>query len=157
MDKSNFPTQLNDWEALAGFGIKPLTGEACALSLRHLCDVSEDGKALLSEYLGIPGLELAAPMNSSVGGQPSVGSLMLPLRAMFSALMQFAAFRAGALAIFTNAVGYSLAVYDEETLARYQDFIKGREGYELLRNPLCGAQQPHQGTRNIHAFTGRLM
>ena len=44
-------TCFND---LAAYGIEPLTGEACGLGYRILCDVTERGRNVVGKALGIP-------------------------------------------------------------------------------------------------------
>lgn len=75
-------TCLRDLEP---YGIFPLTGEACALSMRILCDLSHVGRRIVRECLGLPipiipaapGVQLAEPWNSSTRGVQHVASIML--------------------------------------------------------------------------------
>ena len=55
-------------------GIIILTGEACGVSMRVLCDVTENGKALLCEFWGVGEVRFADNWNSS---QEATGSVML--------------------------------------------------------------------------------
>lgn len=132
------------------YGIEPLTGEACAYGVRMLCDVNEDGLALLADYWGIPSLTLAGPMNSQVNGKPSVGSIMLS-RDAWRSLTRFVAARSGALAVVHAAKMSSMvAVYDEELLSRYAELT----GVTVER--LYSAPGPAIGSRMVHQFTGRV-
>jgi hypothetical protein len=54
---------IDSWEKLIPYGIDPLTSEACGLSYRLLCDVTERGKTVLARMFGIPELTLATPWN----------------------------------------------------------------------------------------------
>jgi len=45
---------LSSWRDLAKYGIGSLTGEACAYSMRLLCDLNEDGVKLIQDMLGMP-------------------------------------------------------------------------------------------------------
>ena len=45
------------WNDLRQFGINILTGEACALGMRVLCDLDEQGVRLMREVFGLPDLE----------------------------------------------------------------------------------------------------
>jgi hypothetical protein len=139
------------------FGIKPLTGEACAYSQRVLCDVNEAGRALLAEYFGIPDLVLARPMNSTVESAPSVGSLMLT-RDSWVGLAKFAVFYHGGLAYTETGVQGITGIFCEKLLARYEEFASSfSEGVQLTRNHARTTSVPHVGSRNMHQMTGRVM
>ena len=56
-------------EAIGRFG-DPLTGEACGLSYRILCDVTEAGRKTLAKALGIPNLTLPAAWNRGTDADP---------------------------------------------------------------------------------------
>jgi len=63
---------------LEKYGFSLLTGEACGLGLRILCDVSDAGRRLFIKAFGLSHeTKLADPWNSYVGGARSVGSVML--------------------------------------------------------------------------------
>lgn len=66
-------TSFRDFEA---YGINSLTGEACRYGQRILCDVNEDGKKLLEEFLCVS--LTARNWNSTVNKKPAVASVMLP-------------------------------------------------------------------------------
>ena len=85
-----------DREVTESFGIGILTGEACAYSMRVLCDINEDGLELINSAFGMilihvpelprsghlgPRAEHVTGMmrrhNSQVNGKPSVASIML--------------------------------------------------------------------------------
>ena len=67
---------LND---LREFGIDCLTGEACSLSHRILCDVTASGKKLLEKVFDV---QLTLPENWNAGSSddPHIGSIMLSHR-----------------------------------------------------------------------------
>ena len=48
--------KITCWDDLRPFGIDVLTGEACGLSYRLLCDVTERGKQTIQKALGIANL-----------------------------------------------------------------------------------------------------
>lgn len=64
---------------LRQFGIDCLTGEACALNRRLLCDLTAEGKNLIEKVLGIEDIKLAGYQN---GG---VGSILLERETMWTA------------------------------------------------------------------------
>ena len=68
---------INCWDHLAPYGIVPLTGEACGLSYRILCDVTAAGKKILEKALGVAELRLRENWNSGPDEDPHVGSIML--------------------------------------------------------------------------------
>lgn len=143
---------IHSWKDLEVFGISALTGEACAYSQRLLCDVNEEGKALLEEFWGTPDLTLAKPWNSSVDGKPSVGSVMLARDGMLS-IARFALFRDSALAYYEGADKASIVgIYTQERLEQY-----AANNFPLVRNYALLSQQPHAGSRNVHAMTGRVI
>ena len=70
---------IRDWNDLRHYGINLLTGEACAVGKRYLCDVSEQGRKLLCSIFGLPlTTQFSDNWNSHVNGEPSIGSIFLP-------------------------------------------------------------------------------
>lgn len=140
-------TTIASWADLQQFGINALTGEACGYNLRLLCDVSEEGREAVLEWLSLPqDTRLAEPWNSTVDGKPAVGSIMLD-RDMSERLGQYLLFRAGALAIAHMGMGGIIGIFDEMRLQQYVNF-----GCPLTRNYLRNAVRG----RNVHAMTGRV-
>ena len=58
-------------------GIIPLTGESCGLGYRILFDVTEQGRAVIGRWLGIPDIKLAESWNRGSDDDPHVGSILL--------------------------------------------------------------------------------
>lgn len=140
--------QIHTWSDLRQFGINALTGEACAYSMRLLCDVNEDGRDALCDYLGIKPEGFNAPWNSTVHEKLALGSIMLS-RETLMPLAQFLLFRAGALAC--APYGHCLTgVFDKDRLIAYED-----AGFKVQHNPLLHSTAPHVGSRNVHDMTGR--
>ena len=65
------------WDDLSAHGIIPLTGEACGLSYRILCDVTAKGKKTLEKAMSIAQLGLHENWNHGSADDPHVGSVML--------------------------------------------------------------------------------
>ena len=65
------------WDDLSAHGIIPLTGEACGLSYRILCDVTARGKKTLEKALSVAQLGLHENWNHGNADDPHVGSVML--------------------------------------------------------------------------------
>ena len=149
-------TTVHSMQDLPQFGLNPLTGEACALSMRTLCDVNAEGKALLEEFFGVQDINLAAPWNSTVFVRPAIGSIMIT-REMVKPLAQFGFFRAGALAVVVQADSSMDGIFTAERLAQYEKMVKEHPqvNCHILRNYSVTSSHPMVGTRNVHAFTGR--
>lgn len=144
-------------------GVNPLTGEACAMNMRILCDLNTEGATLIREYLGLPvDCPLSPAWNSSVGGKPAVGSIMIERNA-FPGLVHFALLKAGFQYVYGRDDSASSSGFNDSDLDDYPDlqgYIDGTshsagfdKGARLYRNPRSAG--PSIGTRHIHAFTGR--
>src|SRR4051794_13644487 len=68
---------IDKWDDLTPFGIEPLTGEACGLGYRILCDVTAQGKKVLEKCLGVLDLRMPENWNRGTTEAPSIGSVML--------------------------------------------------------------------------------
>lgn len=143
-------------KALPSVGINPLTGEACAYSMRVLCDLSADGALLVGMFLGMENIQFRKNWNSKVGEEDAIASVMLP-RSIFRDLILFALYQKGFTHVFQSNVDLTYYAYTkgEPELDRYLElFEKGNfKTWTLHYNP--SGDQPHVGDRNIHQFTGR--
>ena len=141
-------TCFND---LLPFGIDPLTGEACGLSYRILCDVTEHGRNILAKALGIPALALPEPWNRSAKTDPHVGSVLLPVE-MLTPLAVFALLESGCTqAWLVRDVGVIGIEPDDspEMIEANRQLV----GDRLLRTFV------YRGTardRNVHLMSGRV-
>ena len=68
---------ISCWNDLRPYGIDVLTGEACGLSYRFLCDVTERGRKILERWLSVPELNLSDAWNRGDVADPHVGSILL--------------------------------------------------------------------------------
>jgi len=68
---------ISCWDDLSRDGILPLTGEACGLSYRILCDATARGKRLLEKALSVVEIRLHENWNHGTDSDPHVGSIML--------------------------------------------------------------------------------
>lgn len=146
---------IHGWSGMEQFGVNALTGEACAFSMRVLCDLNDEGRALMREFLGLS-TDDAFPenWNNGVGNQRATGSVMLANELMLP-LAKFAMFRKGALAVVVSG-NVTTGVFSQELLDRWTEHFQGRplqDGVYLQRNPRGG--HPGIGSRNTHAATGR--
>lgn len=152
---------LDNWHDLEQFGINSLTLGSDRLCMRLLCDVNEEGRALVLDYLGLPDeTVLYKNHNSQVNGSPAIGSLMLA-RDSFAQLATFTLFRAGALAIIHMGT-QQMGVFTQERLAQYEELAEACLAdarpmrVDIHRNPMIGSTAPGQGTRNMHMMSGRI-
>lgn len=68
---------IHCWDDLSAYGIVPLTGEACGLSYRILCDVTARGKKTLEKALSVAQLGLHENWNRGNPDDPHIGSVRL--------------------------------------------------------------------------------
>jgi hypothetical protein len=68
---------ITAWNDLAPYGIVMLTGEACGLNYRLLCDVTAKGKAILEKLFSVSALSLHPHWNCGSPDDPHVGSILL--------------------------------------------------------------------------------
>ena len=62
--------RINCWDDMHQFGIELLTGEACGLSYRLLCDVTQRGKLTIQKALGVENLGLPDNWNRGDPREP---------------------------------------------------------------------------------------
>lgn len=141
--------QVNDWNDLEQFGIIPLTGEACGLLMRVLCDVTAEGKRHVEQFFG--GTVAIKPDSNWNGGygEPHVGSVMLP----YSILMDLGAFLL--VATGTSAVASiengAVCEVDPEMLPEVRAMFD-----ERVKRYYRRSTDPGTGDRNQHAMSGRV-
>lgn len=141
---------IDSWGDLRPLGINCLTGESCAYALRVLCDLNEDGAALIREYLGVA--MLAHNWNSTVNDKPAVASVMLHRESLFQ-VGEFALMYHNALAVI-RAGNHMVGVFSAERLASYL-MMELCEGVTIKRNYRSATRGPSEGSRMVHAATGR--
>lgn len=159
-------TNIESSNPLQDFGVNMLTGEACAFSMRVLCDLNEDGASLIRDFLGLghgtTREVFAENWNSTVGDSPAIASVMLT-REVIPALIRFAMFRQGYQFFLTFNESWGGIAFDSEDAtgnnSMLQLYIDGtaamlaNDKARLYRNPR--GNHPRVGSRNVHAFTGR--
>lgn len=160
-----------DVRDLEQFGVIALTGEACGLAMRLLCDLTEEGVNLIREFMRVE--PTANPWNSK-----GVKSIMLPT-CIFRDLWIFAMVRAGTANVFLG--GYvgnhwtetkyesigethkhpdnswhadAWAVNDPDQMAR----LRSHEGVCFyISRTFKRSDHPGTGLDNTHAMTGRTV
>lgn len=152
---------INSWNDLQQYGINPLTGEACAYSIRLLCDLNEDGVDLVRDFFGMqivlnPAVQFAANWNSSVEGKQAIASIMLP-RSIFPDLVRFLLFNLHKCDYVVEKIGGNgYAGYTDADLAaieRTPEQVGKIYQGEMWRNPKNPSAS--RGSRNVHQMTGR--
>lgn len=152
---------LHDARALTDYGVNPLTGEADAYSRRTLCDLSQEGIILMTAYLGLSHTTEACRVfpknwNSMVGESEAVASVMLA-RDTMADLTIFALLHIDRFDyVMQTPSGFSGFNAGDEYGERY--LHQGLpEGYRLHHNEAKHSTQPHEGDRNVHAMSGRVL
>ena len=143
-------TRIQNWRDFEPYGIISLTGEADPYSMRLLCDITEQGKALLEEFFG-GGVTLGLPPNWNSKG---VGSILLSY-GLFQELAMFIMFHKcqhyyAVLYPDGGVHGYGVNEMNEEKLDKMKEYIPGlnvRRNYNV---------EPGKN-RNEHQFTGRTI
>jgi hypothetical protein len=143
--------KINCWDDLAPFGIEILTAEACGLSYRYLCDVTEKGRKVLSVAFGIPNFTLGEAWNHGTDADPHVGSIMLT-HCMITPVGVFALLESGCKEVWLYKSGGLLGI---EPGDRPSDVavLKAFGNDELVRKFSYGGTA---GSRNKHVFSGRI-
>ena len=136
---------------LAAYGIEPLTGEACGLGYRILCDVTATGRRVLSKALGIPGLTLPDSWNRGSATDPHIGSVLLSLE-MLTPLAVFALLESGCTEAWLVRDGGVIGIECDDS----PEMIEANRqlvGERLVRNL---AYRGTAGDRNVHVMSGRV-
>lgn len=136
---------------LAAYGIEPLTGEACGLGYRILCDVTEKGRCVLSKALGIPNLVLPEAWNRGTVAEPHIGSIMLTLE-MLVPLAVFGLLENGCTEVWLVRDGGVIGI-EPGDLPEMIDANRRLVGERLIRSL---AYRGTAGDRNVHVMSGRV-
>ena len=139
------------WNDLRDYGIDLLTGEACGLSYRLLCDVTARGKRTLEKALSIPNLGLAENWNCGSDDEEHVGSIMLPPDAL-SFLAVFALLESGCSEVLVTKSSGVVGIEPDDAPDRVQA-VRCFHANDLSRR-FCYAGTA--GDRNRHVMSGRV-
>ena len=144
---------------LEAYGIDVLTGEACGVGMRVLCDVTPAGEALLSGLLG--GMELkAAAWNGRDGAEKSI---MLP-RAWFPDIAAYALLAVDHCAIVLKSPylddpgvkAYPGSLAWGMTLEEWEDFRQRATFAQWRYSRYIADGTAADGLRNRHEMSGRV-
>jgi hypothetical protein len=143
--------KINCWNDLAPFGIEILTGEACGLSYRLLCDVTEKGRKILSVAFGIPDFTLAEAWNTGTTKEPHIGSILLA-DSMLTPVGIFALLENGCREVWLYKNDSMLGIEPSDSPELVQLWEK-MAPEALARKFRYGGTA---GSRNQHVMSGRI-
>jgi hypothetical protein len=139
------------WEDLSQFGIVPLTGEACGLSYRILCDVTATGKRIIEKALDVAQLKLRENWNQGDSDDPHIGCVMLAPD-LLSFLGVFALLESGCCEVWLTKSKQVVGIESSDEQDR-KDALQHYCGNEIARR---FAYAGTAGDRNQHAMSGRV-
>jgi len=137
---------IGNWDALRDYGIVALTGEACSLMYRILCDLTKQGKEIVERCLSV---EITSEnWNTGSDEDPHVASIMLT-HEMIVPLGVFALLKSGCREVWvTDSCVIGVEPGDsEEEVELMKQFHKPRRRYAYAG--------PHKD-RNQHQMSGRI-
>lgn len=153
---------VSSWADMERYGVFALTGEACTLSMRLLCDLNKDGVHLITRFLG-GNLELCPGSNWNYS-KGANSSIMLP----HTILCDLGAFalhvvdgykvvvrleQDGVLGVDVPALQKEIATWEKS--CEWQEAIKLGSGGRDIERYYFAAEGSVAG-RNVHQMTGRV-
>ena len=132
---------ITSWNDLSAYGITVLTGEACGLSYRLLCDLTESGKQIVEKCLDVA-IAPAEPWNRG-----AIGSIMLAHEFLIP-LGIFALLESGCTEVWRNG---SVLIGVEPNDPDNQ--VERALSCALRRYAYDGTA----GSRNVHQMSGRVV
>ena len=141
---------INSWGGLLPYGIDCLTGEACGLSYRLLCDVTRKGGQVLAKAFGVTDFCLKPAWNRGGEGEAEhIGSIMLAPECL-TLVSVFALLESGCMEVLALPRGgvVGIEASDERTL---RDALVEQHG-PMRRYAYRGTA----GDRNVHQMSGRV-
>jgi len=157
---------LRDFRDLREYGIDCLTGEACNISTRILCDLSEMGCKRIREFFGLPyDAKLAGSWNSGMGNPTgeSVGSVMLPY-GCFQELAAFLLLSGHYVKAVATKNGLVIGISHQD-IEEHDDEDDALDGLNVILDRIdhfygisrrySPLNVPHQGLSNVHQMSGR--
>ena len=147
--------KITCWNDLTPFGIEILTAEACGVSYRYLCDVTERGRKVLSVAFGIPNFTLAEAWNRGTAAEPHVGSIMLS-QCMLTPIGVFALLESGCKEVWLYKSGGLVGI---EPSDRPADVIAVWNVLNAFGKDVLVRKFSYGGTagsRNQHVMSGRV-
>lgn len=146
---------INSLRNLEPFGIVPLTGEADKTATRILCDLTEQGRHIVIETLGLPAdVQLHRNWNAGTAEDPHVASILLG-RCGWQVFAVFALGEAGAARIAQLADGTVAAAMPDE-VGQWEEWLEAAS--KSMGIPVLAIHGWTPGsTRNQHQMSGRVV
>jgi hypothetical protein len=137
---------ISSWDALREYGIDVLTGEACSLMYRILCDLTQNGKRIVERCLSVQ--IQSENWNHGSDQDPHIASIMLT-HEMIVPLAVFALLEAGCREVWVTdraAIGIEPSDTDDQV-----------DRMRLSQQPSrrFAYRGPYQD-RNQHQMSGRV-
>lgn len=145
--------RIRCWDDLRPFGVDLLTGEACGLSYRLLCDVTEKGRQTVAKALGLKQLPLPDNWNRGDPGDPHVGAIMLAPE-MLVPLGIFALLEHGCSEVWQTRAGDLLGIEPSDEPERVASVKRFHTSSDNLVRRFAYAGTA--GDRNRHEMSGRV-
>lgn len=140
------------WNDLSPHGIIPLTGEACGLSYRLLCDVTARGKRTIEKALGVAQLGLHENWNHGSADDPHVGSVMLAPD-LLPPLGVFALLESGCREVWLTKGHTVVGIEADDSPDCVETFMRIHANDLARRFAYSGTA----GDRNQHMMSGRVV
>ena len=140
---------LSEWRHLEEYGVDALTGEACGLMYRILCDVTAQGKAIVEKCLDCQ-VVLSENWNRGSEATPHIGSIML-VPEMLVPLGVFALLESGCREVWL--VGHALIGIESTDKDSEVELLRAFHEKNIQRR---FAYRGTAADRNIHVMTGRV-
>jgi hypothetical protein len=142
---------VHSWDDLCHYGVVPLTGEACGLSYRILCDVTAQGKRILEKALGVAELRLHENWNCGSPSDPHIGSILLAPEVM-TFLAVFALLENGCHEVWQTKHSGVVGIEASDPADRLETFQRFQADNLVRRFAYAGTA----GDRNLHVMSGRI-
>jgi hypothetical protein len=144
------------YEALREYGINPLTGEACAFGQRILCDLTERGRKIVCQMMGIGYTKVPPPGTFQDNyNSGSRYSCMIPRSILQQELAIWCMIDEG----FTDLIVSSrdgIVGREQETYEEWLEYMKTFSGPygSPYRRIVCNSG-PRVADRMVHEMSGR--
>ena len=142
---------IHSWDDLSPHGIVPLTGEACGLMYRILCDVTARGKKTLERAFAVTELKLQENWNRGTDEDPHVGSIMLA-REVLPFIGVFALLEDGCPEVWLTKGNGLVGIERTDGKEEVERFKRFRADDLVRRFAYAGTA----GDRNQHMMSGRV-
>lgn len=148
---------VRDWRPMKDFGVDVLTGEACGLGMRLLCDLTAAGADLIREFFSLSGTNFpfARNWNHGTDEDPHVASVMLPV-SIFRDLAAFAMLENGYVTVITTTKQAIYGFTDHRDAEEYLKLIDANRDGSMFGHHEVLRKRGTAGTRNVHEMSGRV-